>query len=70
MFTSVVTLRDMQHCARGQPRGAWVVGVDQVDVLRAERRRGTNLCTDIGRDVADLIGVDIQLQLGEFPADR
>ena len=42
---------------------ARVLGVHQIDELCAERRGGADLCLDVGRDVLDLIGIDLQLEV-------
>src|SRR6202041_4195960 len=53
----------LDHLTRDQPVGAGVARIEQVDVLRAEYGGGLDLGADVGRNVADLIRVDVQLQL-------
>ena len=53
----------LQHLTGRQPLRAGIVGIDQIDVLGAEHRGGADLRFDIGRDVLDLVRVDLQLQL-------
>ena len=51
-----------QHRAGGQPFFTRVLRIHQVDELGAERGGDVDLCLDIGRDVLDLIGIDLQRQ--------
>ncbi len=54
----------LQYRARGQPPGAGIPRYRQLDVLGAERGRGVDPCLHVGRDIPDLIGVDLQPQAG------
>ena len=58
----------MQHRSGGQPLGARVLRIHQLDELSAERGGGTDLCLHVGRDIPDLIGVDLQPQAGPVVA--
>ena len=53
-----------QHRAGSQPFFARVLRIHQVDELGAERGGDVDLCLDVGRDVLDLVGIDLQRQLG------
>ncbi len=62
VLASVVTLRDFDHLPGRQSLLAGVAGVDEIDELGAEDRGGPDLGLDIGRDVLDLVPVDLQFQ--------
>ena len=54
----------LQNRAGGQPLRAGFGRIHEVDELGAERGCGSDLSADIGWDVADLVGLDLQTQAG------
>ena len=60
--------RGLQDRTGEQALGFRVFRIDQVDEFRAEHRRDIDARTDIGGDVANLVGVDVEQQSGVTPA--